>query len=310
MRDLNVELARADRLKSEFLATMSHELRTPLNAVIGFSELLLDDTVDDAAMRLECITDIYHSGQHLLTLINDILDISKIEAGQMGLKRERFDLRDEIAAATRLVLPAVTGRTQTLTVDAVSDAVWVDADRQRIRQILLNLLANATKFTPDGGTMRVELVPQMIGPTGPVAGVRVHDTGIGIRGEDFPLLFEKFRQVDSSFNRRYEGAGLGLALTRQLVEMHGGEISVTSEYGAGSTFTFTVPLAPAPDGVSLPSTVEEQAVCHDEPLAVVVNHPSVGSQDACVPGNLTPDPSLSSGEGSELSQCRGIRGTV
>ncbi len=207
MRHLNLELAQADRLKSEFLATMSHELRTPLNAVIGFSELLMDESMDDAVMRQACLMDIYQSGQHLLTLINDILDISKIEAGQMGLKRERFDLRDEIAAATRLMLPATTGRAQTLTVDAVCDPIWVDADRQRIRQIMLNLLSNAAKFTPDGGKVRVELVPRAIGHPGPVAGVRVHDTGIGIREEDFAILFEKFRQVDQQFQPPVRGSG-------------------------------------------------------------------------------------------------------
>jgi len=273
MRHLNRELAHADRLKSEFLATMSHELRTPLNAVIGFSELLMDDSVNDAAMRQSCIADIYHSGQHLLALINAILDISKIEAGQMGLKRERLDLRDEIAATGRLMLPAVTGRAQTLAVDAVADPVWVDADRQRIRQILLNLLSNATKFTPDGGTVRVELVPRCAGPNGPVAEVRVHDTGIGIREEDFAILFEKFRQVDSRFNRRYEGTGLGLALTRQLVELHGGTIRVTSVYGVGSTFAFTLPLAPAPDVPPLLSVVEGQTVFDDELPATLAARP-------------------------------------
>jgi len=281
MQGLNLELARADRLKSEFLATMSHELRTPLNAVIGFSELLMDESVDDAVMRQACVADIYDSGQHLLSLINAILDISKIEAGRMGLKRERFDLRDETVAAIRFVHPAATGRAQTLTVDATANPVWVEADRQRIRQILLNLLSNATKFTPDGGAVRVELVPHAIGPNGPVAGVRVHDTGIGIREDDFPLLFEKFRQVDSSFNRRYEGAGLGLALTRQLVEMHGGEISVTSVYGVGSVFTFTVPLAAAPDALPLPSEVEGQTVFDDEPpvAAAVSAHARADSPD-------------------------------
>lgn len=255
MRQLNGELAHANRLKSDFLATMSHELRTPLSAVIGFSELLLDDDTMDMDLKRTCIVDINQSGHHLLTLINAILDISKIEAGHMELQSARLDLREEVANAARLVLPDVAGRAQTLTIDALPDPLWVDADRQRIRQVLLNLLSNATKFTPDGGAIRVELVPYVIGRSGPAASVRIHDTGIGIREEDFPILFEKFRQLDSSFARKYEGTGLGLALTKQLVELHGGEMSFTSTYGEGSTFTFTVPLAAPPAPVLADTTM-------------------------------------------------------
>lgn len=246
MQNLNAELAQANDLKSEFLATMSHELRTPLNAIIGFSELLSDGVVDDPEAVHDCLTDILNSGRHLLSLINDILDISKIEAGKMELRRETFDIRTEIAEAARLVHPLVTARNQVFTMQEPPAPVWVFADRQRIRQVLLNLLSNAIKFTPDGGGVTVRCDTNSIGLNGPEIRITVADTGIGIKREDFEIIFEKFRQVDSSFARRYEGTGLGLALTKQLVELNGGEIAFTSVYGAGSTFSFTIPQAPAP----------------------------------------------------------------
>lgn len=246
MHHLNLDLARANQLKSEFLATMSHELRTPLNAVIGFSQLIVDGAIEDPETLQECVQDILHSGQHLLALINDILDISKIEAGHMELKYERFDLRDEIAEATHLMLPLATSRGHTLIVCPVAEATWVSADRQRLRQILLNLLSNAIKFMADNGTITVELTPQVPDAPGAMRSVCVRDTGIGIRTEDFPILFEKFRQVDGSYARKYEGTGLGLAITKQLVELHGGEIYVTSVPNEGSAFTFTIPSADPP----------------------------------------------------------------
>jgi signal transduction histidine kinase len=266
MHRLNNELARANALKSEFLATMSHELRTPLNAIIGFSELLADQVVTEPDEVQACLLDILNSGRHLLNLINDVLDISKIEAGRMELKRTSFDLRDEIAEVVRTINPLLNARAHTLTIDD-STPLPVHADRQRVRQIILNLVSNAIKFTPDGGTIRIEGghdpglamdSPFPIGTHTPeYAQIAITDTGIGIKQEDLPKLFEKFRQLDASHNRRYEGTGLGLALTKQLVELHGGKVRVSSIYGAGSTFAFTLPLA---DGSETSVGVRESAL--------------------------------------------------
>lgn len=252
MHRLNGELAAANALKSEFLATMSHELRTPLNAIIGFSELLADGIVSEPDESRACLTDILGSGRHLLSLINDVLDISKIEAGHMDLHRVVFDVREEIREVCRTVAPLIAARQHTLVVDESSEWGEVYADRQRIRQIILNLLSNAIKFTPDGGTIQISLACPKDSAT---LRCSIRDTGIGIRTEDVQKLFEKFRQLDSSHSRRYEGTGLGLALTRQLVELHGGTIWVESDYGRGSTFSFTVPAATGEKALSAPVAV-------------------------------------------------------
>jgi signal transduction histidine kinase len=303
MRRLNDELERANALKSEFLATMSHELRTPLNAIIGFSELLVDEVVNDREEVHACLTDILNSGRHLLSLINDVLDISKIEAGRMELNRTTFDLREEIAEMARTVAPLIAARGHTLRIvesgsrrgtreagrgesgsiehspDSPTPStprLVVHADRQRVRQIILNLVSNAIKFTPDGGTIEVACGRDQSGNRGVVpffptsrppdsstpaafARVSVSDTGIGIREEDVPKLFEKFRQLDASHTRRYEGTGLGLALTKQLVELHGGGITVASTFGVGTTFTFTLPLV-APTDDAAPTEHERDTV--------------------------------------------------
>jgi len=241
MQRLNAELAGANALKSEFLATMSHELRTPLNAIIGFSELLSDGIVTEADEIDACLRDILSSGRHLLNLINDVLDISKIEAGRMELKPTRFDIREEMQAVARTVAPLIAARGHQLLVGEPPDAIPVFADRQRIRQIILNLVSNAIKFTPDGGTITMRIASD---PTAPdMVAFAVQDTGIVVKEEDFPKLFEKFRQLDASHTRRYEGTGLGLALTKQLVELNGGAMHVATVFGRGSTFTFTVPTA-------------------------------------------------------------------
>ncbi|MCA1665826.1 MAG: GAF domain-containing protein [Thermomicrobia bacterium] len=247
MQRLNAELTDANALKSEFLAMMSHELRTPLNAIIGFSELLADGIVTDADEINACLHDILNSGRHLLHLINDVLDISKIEAGRMELKRTVFDIREELDGVRRAVAPLIAARGHQLLTDEPSAPVAVCADRQRLRQIILNLVSNAIKFTPDGGTVTMHVTTD---PTAAaLVAVSVRDTGIGIKEDDFPKLFEKFRQLDASHNRRYEGTGLGLALTKQLVELNGGTIHVESVVGCGSVFTFTLPAAldPSPD---------------------------------------------------------------
>lgn len=244
MQRLNEELATANTLKSDFLATMSHELRTPLNAIIGFSELLTDGVVSEPGEVTACLTDILNSGRHLLSLINDVLDISKIEAGKMELKPTSFDILDEVNEIRRAVAPLVAARRHALIVDDLPTPAFVHADRQRIRQVILNLVSNAIKFTADGGTIRIEIAPDTRDASR--IAVSVRDNGIGIRPEDLAKLFEKFRQLDSSHNRRYEGTGLGLALTKQLVELNGGAITAESAFGTGSVFTFTVPGALTP----------------------------------------------------------------
>ncbi len=252
MQRLNEELAIANALKSEFLATMSHELRTPLNAIIGFSELLADGIVTDADEVGACLRDILNSGRHLLNLINDVLDISKIEAGRMELRPVAFDLREELQTVARSVAPLIAARGHTLRTEAPPEPTGVYADRQRVRQIILNLVSNAIKFTPDGGTVVMHVAPTP--NDAEMVTVSVSDSGIGIKNEDFPKLFEKFRQLDSSHNRRYEGTGLGLALTKQLVELNRGTIHVESVYGSGSTFSVILPAA---TGVqSAPDTID------------------------------------------------------
>lgn len=281
MHDLNAELARANALKSEFLATMSHELRTPLNAIIGFSELLADGIVTDPDEMRACLTDILNSGRHLLNLINDVLDISKIEAGHMELTRTAFDVREEVAEVARAVHPLVAARRHTLSVAAPAPVV-VYADRQRVRQVIFNLVSNAIKFTPDGGAITVTVRGQGAGdreqqdrvavpcplPPAPsdVACIAVTDTGIGIRDADRAKLFEKFRQLDAAHNRRYEGTGLGLALSRQLVELHGGVMAVESVFGAGSTFAFTLPLASAAERDAAQSAEQRPALSVGHPF--------------------------------------------
>jgi GAF domain-containing protein len=235
--DKSAQLEAASRHKSEFLANMSHELRTPLNAIIGFSEVLTERMFGELNdKQAEYLRDIHASGTHLLSLINDILDLSKIEAGRMELERSDFSLPTAIDNALTLVRERATRRGITLGA-AIHDGIGeVSGDERKIRQVLLNLLSNAIKFTPEGGRIEVKAVPE----DGAVE-VSVHDTGVGIAQEDQEAVFEEFRQVGASAAKQ-EGTGLGLALCRKFVELHGGTIWVTSAVGAGSTFTFTLPV--------------------------------------------------------------------
>ena len=231
------EIEAASRHKSEFLANMSHELRTPLNAIIGFSEVLLEKMFGELNPKQEeYLQDVLTSGRHLLSLINDILDLSKVEAGRMELEPSAFDLPAAIEGCLTLVRERTTqhGMALTLTVDErIGEVV---ADERKVRQIVLNLLSNAVKFTPDGGRVAVD-VNQVDGGVE----ISVSDTGIGIAPEDQAAVFEEFRQVGSDKARKSEGTGLGLALARKFVELHGGRIWLTSEVGKGSTFAFTIP---------------------------------------------------------------------
>ena len=238
LRQLNGDLETANQHKSEFLATMSHELRTPLNAIIGFSELLADDIVIAEDERRECLSDIHSSARHLLSLINDVLDVAKIESGKMEIRPVAFAVADELREAERVMMPLVLANQQTLSITIAPETPDAYADRARFRQIVLNVLSNASKFTPEGGDITV------IGEGDEkYVRIRVTDTGIGIHPEDAPKVFEAFRQIDGSLSRRYNGTGLGLALTKRLVELQGGTIDFESEPDHGTTFTITLPAA-------------------------------------------------------------------
>ena len=251
----NAELLRATRLKSEFLANMSHELRTPLNAIIGFSDLILSGQVGELEpQQREFLEAVLRNGRHLLSLINSILDLSKIEAGRMTLELAHADLREAITGAVADTASLRSAKRQECHLD-LGAPLHVLADAVRVRQVLFNLLANASKFTPDGGSITLRALPtqaplalpadrageeaRMV--TRDVVWVSVSDTGVGIQPEDMPKLFLEFSQVDSSASRQAQGTGLGLALCRKFVEMHGGTIGAESVPGRGTTFWFILP---------------------------------------------------------------------
>ena len=237
------ELEIANRHKSEFLANMSHELRTPLNAVIGFSEVLLERMFGELNdKQAEYLDDILSSGRHLLSLINDILDLAKIEAGRMELELGAFDLSLALDNALTLVRERATRHGIGLVLAVDGQLGTLVGDERKIKQILLNLLSNALKFTPEGGKVAVRAVRA----AGSVE-ISVSDTGIGIAPEDQEAIFEEFRQVGTDYARKREGTGLGLALSKRFVELHGGKLWVTSEVGRGSTFTLSIPERPWPE---------------------------------------------------------------
>jgi len=238
----NHDLERADQMKSEFLANMSHELRTPLNAIIGFSELLQEQFYGPLNTEQdEYLTNIRTAGEHLLGLINDILDLSKIEAGRMELDLEEVDLPQVLASSITIVKEKAHNNSIHLSVDA-GDIGAITADARKLKQIIFNLLSNAVKFTPSGGAVNLTAHTE-----GAMVAIAITDTGAGIGPEDQQKLFREFTQVDGSLSRRHEGTGLGLALTKRLVELHHGTISVHSVLGAGSTFTVRLPLAMTED---------------------------------------------------------------
>jgi signal transduction histidine kinase len=251
----NAELLRATRLKSEFLANMSHELRTPLNAIIGFSDLILSGQVGELEpQHREFLEAVLRNGRHLLSLINSILDLSKIEAGRMTLELAHADVREAITGAVADTASLRSAKRQECRLD-LGAPLHVLADAVRVRQVLFNLLANASKFTPDGGSITLRALPTQAPlalpaerageeprmTTRDVVWVSVSDTGVGIQPEDMPKLFLEFSQVDSSASRQAQGTGLGLALCRKFVEMHGGTIGAESVPGRGTTFWFILP---------------------------------------------------------------------
>jgi signal transduction histidine kinase len=228
----------ANRSKSDFLANMSHEIRTPMTAILGFADLLMDPSQTEAD-RVQSVQTIRRNGEHLLAIINDILDLSKIEAGRMELELTDFDLPTAIENALMLVRERAGRRSIALQTNLDDRLGQIQADERKVRQVILNLLSNAIKFTPEGGRIDVGAVL-----TDGFVAVSVRDTGIGIALDDQEKVFEEFRQVGASA-KKIEGTGLGLTLCRKFVELHGGKIWVQSELGVGSTFTFSIPLREA-----------------------------------------------------------------
>jgi len=242
LEQLNTDLDAAMKSKDQFLSNISHELRTPLNSIIGFTDLLLTEDLGAALtdQQRDFLETVARNGRQLLELINELLDLQRIAAGRMELKPEPVEIAGLLTEAAGSVHAQVQKHGHALVVTPPPQDLRVHADRGRVRQILLNLLSNAIKFTPDGG--RITLVAAPVNGDAE-ARIAVTDTGIGIAAEDQHKLFQEFSQLDASSSRKYEGTGLGLALSRRLVEMQGGEIGVESEMGKGSTFWFTLPQA-------------------------------------------------------------------
>ncbi|MDN5309897.1 MAG: two-component system, cell cycle sensor histidine kinase PleC [Methanolobus sp.] len=237
---LNAKMAAeaADRTKSEFLATMSHELRTPLNSIIGFSDILLTENYGCLNERQATYVDyILQGGRHLLDLINDILDLSKIEAGKMELEYEQFSVREVIDEIRTIMSPLALKKSIVLDISIDPLLGTISADKTKFKQVLYNLTSNAVKFTPENGSVTIDAC--IFGDSVQLA---VKDTGIGIAQSDMDKLFQPFRQLNPYLNREYEGTGLGLALVKKFVEMHGGRIRVESRIGEGSIFTVVIPL--------------------------------------------------------------------
>ena len=248
-REKSREAEAASQAKSEFLANMSHELRTPLNSIIGFSEILQDQTFGELNERQSrYVGNVLGSGSHLLEIVNDVLDLSRVEAGRMELELTQFDVNALLEEADDIIRPMADMKGITVITVVEDEVPYLTADMGRIKQVVLNLLSNALKFTPKGGKVKMEASVVQDGVLGsdeavPAMRISVSDTGIGIRPEDLNRVFEAFEQVDSTYSKAEEGTGLGLALTRRLVELHGGTISVESEgiEGKGSRFTVVMP---------------------------------------------------------------------
>ena len=263
LRDAMLLAESTNRAKSEFLANMSHELRTPLNAIIGFSEALLSGIYGPLNERhREYLNDIMVSGENLLGLINDILDLSKIESGSMNLEPREFSLRELIKSSAGMFKEKMAKHNIRLDYGMEEGLDEIVADQRKLKQIMVNLLSNAIKFSPDGGAISVRARKvhgsQLIAHGKNKAGyelsakdyeldadfveISVSDTGIGIAQEDIPKLFQSFQQLESPYQKKYGGTGLGLFLTKRLVELHGGRIRVESEKGKGTRFTFSIPM--------------------------------------------------------------------
>lgn len=257
LRQINEDLEKASQLKSEFLSSMSHELRTPLNSILGFSDLLLRQTANTLSQRqINYIQTIEKSGQHLLQLINDILDLSKIEAGKVDLNLELVSIQSLCTECLSMIQPRATKKRLSLSLEIDYRLNQAKLDERRVGQMLINLLSNAAKFTPEGGQIKLssrlaygtELAKEFrpdrspINPSTPYLCLEVKDSGIGIAKDKWSLLFSPFQQIDSSLARSHEGTGLGLALTKRLAELHGGTVSLESLENEGSTFRIWLPV--------------------------------------------------------------------
>ncbi|HMG94743.1 MAG TPA: response regulator, partial [Gemmatimonadaceae bacterium] len=273
LQEKNRELEEASRMKSEFLANMSHELRTPLNAIIGFSEVLVDGLLGEMTdQQRGFIADIYSSGKHLLSLINDILDLSKVEAGKMTLDVEPVQVYSLFANSLSIIREKAAARNVRLVMDAPKELGSIRGDARKIKQIVYNLLSNAVKFSSDGGvvTLAATRVPRAdvgdvsessIGRTFPLVDnefkeflkISVTDDGIGISPDGLESLYKPFSQIDSGLARKFEGTGLGLAMVKLLADLHGGTVAVESEVGKGSRFTVWLPFRPSEAGILTPT---------------------------------------------------------
>jgi signal transduction histidine kinase/CheY-like chemotaxis protein len=268
----NAELRRATRLKDEFLANMSHELRTPLNSILGMTEVLLEETFGKLNPRqTKALQTIESSGSHLLELINDILDIAKIESGQMELNCQPTSIVSLCQSSLSFIRQQAIAKRIQIETQLPHNLPDLLVDDLRIRQVLINLLNNAVKFTEEGGQITLEVA--LIAPREDLQDMQnylqisITDTGIGISPENINKLFQPFIQVDSALNRKYEGTGLGLALVKQIVELHGGNVGLTSELGVGSCFTISLPYV---NNVTPPPPVITQTITQTE----TINDPS------------------------------------
>ncbi len=254
----------ANRTKSEFLASMSHELRTPLNAIIGFSDVMQKGMFGPLPERYrDYASDIFQSGNYLLDLINEILDLSKLEAGKLELHEEEFDLALAVRASMNLVEPQAQ-KSKVQLIDAIDrDLPWVRGDNRRVRQVLINLLSNAVKFTPEGGHVRVSAANKKDG-----LAIFVCDTGIGIAPEQIAKVFEPFGQIESKLSRKHEGTGLGLPIAKRLVELHGGILTIESKPNVGTRATVVLPprrlLGQSSDGRGQVNRGEEADIGEDK----------------------------------------------
>jgi len=280
----------ANRAKSAFLANMSHELRTPLNAIIGYSEMLEEETKESGELTaVRDLQKIQSAGKHLLSLINDILDLSKIEAGKMGLHVETFDVPQMIEEIVTTVQPAVAKNGNTSQVEVAKNAGKMRADLIKVRQILLNLLSNACKFT-DHGVISLKVDRRTVDRQDWMQ-FQVIDTGIGITPEHKENLFREFSQADTSISRKYGGTGLGLAITRRFIQLMHGTVSVESKPGQGSTFTIHLPAELAvesddPQRIQPPADipVASQSTREDRGTVLVRRRPRSSRSDVSVPG--------------------------